>query len=144
MQNFDNRNDLCFSFPESWKLDHEDSIENTDSVSVVSPEGSFWCVRRELHETTNAAVLEQAIVAMREVYPELEIENVVDLVAGEKLIGIDMHFLCLDLTGTASVRIWETTAAKYVIFSQAEDNEFEQLKQIFTAITTSLMSNRKS
>jgi len=62
-------------------------------------------------------------------------------VAGEKLIGIDMHFLCLDLTGTASVRIWETTAGKYVIFSQAEDNQFEQLKLIFTAITTSLMSN---
>ena len=76
----------------------------------MSPKGSFWCVRRELHETTNAVVLEQAIVAMREVYPELELENVVDLVVGEKIIGIDMHFFCLVLTGTASVRIWDTNA----------------------------------
>jgi hypothetical protein len=58
----------------------------------MSPKGSFWCVRRELHETTNAVVLEQAIVAMREVYPELELENVVVLWPVRKLSGLICTF----------------------------------------------------
>lgn len=139
MQIFDNQNDLCFSFPESWKLDKSESSNEADSISVVSPEGGFWCVRRDLRDTGNKAVLEQAVAAMREIYPELEVEHVVDHVSGAELIGMDMHFFCLDLTGTASVRVWQAVTGKYVIFSQAEDEQLEQLKPIFNAITTSLI-----
>jgi hypothetical protein len=139
MQIFDNQDDLCFSFPESWKLDKGDSLSDTDSVTVVSPEGGFWCVRRDLRDTANKVVFEHAVAAMREVYPELEVEQVVDHIAGSELTGMDMHFFCLDLSGTASVRIWQTSSGNYVIFSQAEDEQLEQLKPIFNAITTSLI-----
>ena len=153
MQTYNNQDNLCFSFPESWELDKEATTNHADSVSVVSPEGGFWCVRRELNETAITSVLEQAVkamqeiypeleeavAAMREVYPELEVENTVENIAGEQLPGIDMHFFCLDLTGTASVRILETLSGKYVIFSQAEDEQLEELKPIFSAITTSLI-----
>jgi hypothetical protein len=139
MQTYNNQDNLCFSFPESWELDKEDTTNHADSVSVVSPEGGFWCVRRELNETAITSVLEQAVKAMQEVYPELEVENTVENIAGEQLPGIDMHFFCLDLTGTASVRILETLSGKYVIFSQAEDEQLEELKPIFSAITTSLI-----
>ena len=139
MQIFDNQDDLCFSFPESWKLDKGDSLSDTDSVTVVSPEGGFWCVRRDLRDTANKVVFEHAVAAMREVYPELEVEQVVDHIAGSELTGRDMHFFCLDLSGTASVRIWQTSSGNYVIFSQAEDEQLEQLKPIFNAITTSLI-----
>ena len=137
MQTYNNQDNLCFSFPESWELDKEATTNHADSVSVVSPEGGFWCVRRELNETAVTSVLEQAVKAMQEVYPELEVENTVENIAGEQLPGIDMHFFCLDLTGTASVRILETLSGKYVIFSQAE--ELEELKPICSAITTSLI-----
>ncbi len=143
MQTYNNQDNLCFSFPESWKLDKEDTTNHADSVSVVSPEGGFWCVRRELNETAITSVLEQAVKAMQEVYPELEVENTVENIAGEQLPGIDMHFFCLDLTGTASVRILETLSGKYVIFSQAEDEQLEELKPIFSAITTSLIRGSK-
>ena len=139
MQTYNNQDNLCFSFPESWELDKEATTNHADSVSVVSPEGGFWCVRRELNETAVTSVLEQAVKAMQEVYPELEVENTVENIAGEQLPGIDMHFFCLDLTGTASVRILETLSGKYVIFSQAEDEQLEELKPIFSAITTSLI-----
>ena len=142
MQTFDNQSDLCFSFPETWKLDGDDSIPDTEAVSVVSPQGGFWCVRLNRNETAHEDVVQQAIAAMRDVYPELEVEPVVEHVAGERLSGVDMHFFCLDLTGTAAVRIWQTVQGNYVIFSQADDAHLPHCKPIFHAITTSLIQSQ--
>ena len=144
MQTFDNHLDLCFSFPESWKLDGDDSLPDTGDVSVVSPEGAFWCVRLDRDETSPDALLKQTVAAMREVYPDLEVEPVTEQVEGEHLPGIDMHFFCLDLTGTATVRVWQTRQGRYVVFSQADDALLAQCKPIFHAITASLIQSQQN
>ena len=142
MQTFDNHSDLSFSFPESWKLDGDDSAANAGTISVVSPEGGFWCVRRERNDSDYDAIVQQAITAMRDVYSDLEVDTVVEHVAGERLSGVDMHFFCLDLTGTAAIRVWQTLHGKYVIFSQADDAHLTHCKPIFDAITASLIQRR--
>ena len=142
MKIFDNQSDLCFSFPETWTLDGDNSMPDPEAVSVVSPEGGFWCVRRNQNETTHDIVLQQTIEAMRDIYPELEVEPVVEHVAGERLSGVDMHFFCLDLTGTAAVRIWETIQGRYVIFSQSDDDQLPHCQPIFQAITASLIQGQ--
>ena len=142
MQKIYDRENLFFAFPESWKLEGTEPLSASDSITVVGPEGEFWCIRRESTETATATVLSQAIDAMREEYKEIEIENVQETLEGTPLEGIDIHFFCLDLTGTASIRVWETSDCKWVIFTQAEDGRLERLKPTFKAITTSLLRGR--
>ena len=144
MQTFDNHLDLCFSFPESWKVDGDDSMPDTAEVSVVSPEGAFWCVRIDRDQTPPEALLQQAIAAMQDIYPDLEVEPANEQVAGEHLSGVDMHFFCLDLTGTATVRIWTTIRGKYIVFSQADDALLVQCRPIFHAITASLIQSQQN
>ena len=117
-------------------------MPDNEAVSVISPEGGFWCVRRDQNEMPHDIVLQQAIDAMRDVYPDLEVEPVVEHVAGERLSGVDMHFFCLDLTGTAAFRIWQTIHGRYVIFSQAEDAQLPHCQPIFQAITASLIQGQ--
>ena len=62
-------------------------------------------------------------------------------VAGHGLVGYDLNFFFLDLTNTACVRSLRTDQATYTIFCQAEDREFVQIRPVFLAMTTSLLSN---
>ena len=142
MHKFYDRENLFFAFPESWKLEGAKPFSASDSITVIGPEGEFWCICRESTKTATAIVLSQAIDAMREEYTEIEIENAQETLEGTSLEGIDIHFFCHDLTGTASIRIWETADCKWVIFTQAEDGRLERLKPTFNAITTSLLRGR--
>ena len=81
---------------------------------------------------------------MQEVYPDLEVESVTEQVEGEHLSGVDMHFFCLDFTGTATVRIWQTHQGRYVVFSQADDALLARCKPIFHAITASLIQAQQN
>jgi len=139
MHNSYDRNNLYFSFPENWALD-EDSAP--DSVTGLGPDGSFWCVRRESPDTPLESVFSQATDAMRQEYTELEVESTRDTIEGITLSGIDLHFFCFDLTGTASIRVWDAEDAKLVIFTQTEDQQLPQIRPTFTAITASLIRGR--
>ena len=139
MQKDYDRDNLFFSFPESWALDDQNAPE---SVSVLGPDGSFWCVRRELPDTPSENAIAQAVDAMREEYPDLEVESISDTIDGVPLTGVDLHFFCFDLTGTASIRIWPRDDCKLVIFTQAEDNQLDRVQPAFTAITASLIREK--
>ena len=138
MHNSYDRNNLFFSFPETWILDDENV---PDSVIVIGPDGSFWCVRRESSDTPLESVFSQATDAIRQEYAE--VESTRDTIEGITLAGIDLHFFCFDLTGTASIRVWDAEDAKLVIFMQAEDQQLQQTQSAFTAITASLISGRE-
>ena len=60
--------------------------------------------------------------------------------AGRELLGRDLNFYYLDLTSSAWIRCLKTAEATYTIFCQGEDREFDQLRNVFQAITTSLLS----
>ena len=109
---------------------------------MTGPDGSFWCVRRESSDTPLESVFSQATDAMRQEYAEVEVESTRDTIEGITLAGIDLHFFCLDLAGTASIRVWGADAAKLVIFTQAEAQQLQQTQSAFTAITASLLRGR--
>lgn len=139
MQSTYSRNGIHFAFPESWRLETADASHAEQNVSVVSPDGAFWCVRLEPPDVSAAELISHATAAMQEEYPQLDVEIVNEEIAGQILQGVDMHFFCLDLTNTASLRIFAAEDATYVILIQAEDRQFELLRDVFRAITTSLI-----
>ncbi len=130
---------IHFLYPENWILDETEALEGNQSVTIVSPGGAFWSVMVHPAGEDPQELADAALTAMRQQYDELDAEPVAETIAGQDLVGYDMNFYCLDLTNTALVRCYQTPDATYVVFCQADDREFDQVAQVFRAITTSLV-----
>ena len=135
---------IQFQYPESWRLDEAEALAGEQSVTVYSPGGAFWSVM--IHPATQdlQAVADAALETMKQVYADLDAEAVRETVAGVDLLGYDVNFYCLDLTNTALVRAGRTPRAAFLILCQAEDREFDQVENVFRAITQSLLVERNS
>ncbi len=134
-----NKLGIRFQYPDNWTLDEQEALEGNRAVTVFSPGAGFWSVAVHPAGADLPRLLKAAVKAMREVYLQLDSEEVEETYVGQKLSGYDMNFYCLDLTNTACVRGLHSADATLVIFCQAEDREFEQIQSIFRAMTTSLL-----
>lgn len=130
---------IRFQYPENWHLDERETDEQNASVTVYSPGGAFWSVSSHPPECDPRELADSVLKTMREEYSDLDSEIVQESVAGRNLIGHDIDFYCLDLTNTARVRGFRTPGRTYLVMSQADDREFEQIEQVFLAMTTSLL-----
>lgn len=132
---------ISFLYPDNWALDEQDAEGEAESATVYSPGGAFWSVSIHSPSSDPKDLAEAAVEAMRAEYPELEQEPTYQLVEGHKVHGADLGFYYLDLTNSAFVRSFRTPLATYVVFYQAEDREFQQLEQVFDAITKTLFDS---
>lgn len=137
------RQGISFQYPENWSLDEDDILAGQKSVTVFSPDGAFWTVSLAPSKAEPLAMAAAAVEAMKEEYEELETEQVAETIAGHDTIGFDLNFYYLDLTNTARIRCLRTDRATYTFFCQAEDQEFERIKDVFLAMTTSALMNVK-
>jgi len=135
---------ISFQYPDNWALDEEDALAGRRSVTVCSPGGAFWSVSVHPRSTDPAMLAKAAVDAMKAEYDDLETEEIQETIAGRQTIGYDLSFYCLDLTSTASVRCIRTDRATYTVFCQAEDREYDKVRAVFLAMTTSLLSNLRS
>ncbi len=129
---------IRFEYPENWKLDEQDALDGAPAVTVYSPQGAFWSVT--LHESSAQPrqLIDAALAAMRQVYSELDVEEVVEEMQGRESVGYDMNFYCLDFTNTSCVRSWRALDTTYLVLYQAEDREFARIEAVFQAMTASL------
>jgi hypothetical protein len=138
-----NKMGIKFQYPESWTLDEDDAVAGRGSVTVYSPGGAFWSVSVHPHTADPHKLAKAAIKAMEEEYKEVEPEETQETIADREMIGYDLNFYYLDLISSAMVRCLRTNRATYAVFCQAEDREFDELRQVFLAMTTSLLQNLK-
>lgn len=131
---------IHFQYPDNWTLDEIEARDSGNSVTVYSPGGAFWSITIHPANQSPQDLADAALEAMRREYDELDAEPVVETVGGQELIGWDINFYCLDLTNTAQVRGFNASRATYLIFCQADDREFDEVEQVFAAITRSLLS----
>lgn len=134
---------ISFQYPDNWTLDDSDALLGRKSVTVFSPGGAFWSVTIHSEVADPAKLVAAVIKTMRQEYQELEAEEAQETVAGRDLAGYDLAFYCLDLTNTARIRSLRVGHSVYTVFCQAEDREFEQVKRVFQAITTTLLASLK-
>lgn len=132
---------ICFEYPENWTLDEKEALEGQESVTVYSPGGGFWSITLHPPDVNPQELVDAALVAMRQVYQDLDAEPVIEQVGPLEMVGCDMNFYCLDLTNTAMVRGFSTPLATLLVFFEAEDREFEQIEPVFRAMTRSLLQS---
>ena len=131
---------IRFQYPDSWRLDEAEALAGEQSVAVYSPDGAFWSVMIHAPSQDLQALADAALETMKQVYDELDAEAVEEAVSGMTLVGYDLNFYCLDLTNTAQVRACRTASGVFLILCQADDREFDQVENVFRAITHSLLA----
>ena len=128
---------IRFRYPENWRLEREDSEEGW-TVSVQSPGTAFLmlCLREDL--PTPDLMTEAALEALRADYPDLEVEDSVESLAGQPAIGHDIRFFSLDLTNTCWTRSFYTIRGTVLVMCQTSDLESETTEPVLRAICASL------
>ncbi len=134
-----NKLGLRFQYPENWTLETDSATPGRQSVSVYSPGGGFWSISAHSSDAVPAKLASTAVDAMKREYDELDSEPANEEIDGVKLTGFDLNFYCLDLTNTARIRAFHNQRGSYLVICQAEDREFDQLSDVFQAMTTSLL-----
>jgi hypothetical protein len=129
-----------FQYPENWTLETDATTADRQTISVYSPGGAFWTVMCYPPDTDPLELARTALVAMQNEYEELDSEVVQEEMGDVVLVGFDLNFYCLDLTNTARIRVGSNETVTHLVICQAEDREFEQVSDVFQAMTASLLS----
>lgn len=135
------KNGIRFQYPESWSLSEFGDAEDFQEVSLESPEGSIWSVSVFPGNASVGQVIETCLEALKEQYDDLESFDFSGDYNGFAATGFDADFYCLDFLVTAQTRTVKHNGKVFSFFCQAESREFEKNKDVFNALTLSLMKN---
>lgn len=130
---------IRFQYPDNWTLEADEMLRDQAAVAVYSPGGGFWSVTVHNPDDPPDELLGAVVDAMRNTYEDFDVEETHETIEGRSVPGREMNFYCLDLTNTATVRVIHSPRANYVVLCQAEDREFAELKNVFAAMTASLL-----
>lgn len=128
---------IRFKYPENWKLERE-ATESGWTISVNSPETAFFML--SLHEDmpSSDSLVETALAALREIYPDLEADECAESLAGQPAVGHNIWFFSLDLTNTCWLRSLYSAQGTLLVMCQFNDLESEKNEPVLRAICASL------
>jgi hypothetical protein len=92
--------------------------------------------RHDMPATTDLA--DAALEALREDYPELEVDDEVESLGGQPAVGHDIRFFKFDLTNVCWTRSFYSSQGTILLLCQASDLEPEKNEQVLRAICASL------
>ena len=129
-----------FQYPENWELDNRDDSSQPWSVSVHSPSGAFWSLTVHKGPVDIKKLSHQTLKAVEEDYQEsfFESEETTEEIAGHSTSGYGIKFFYLDFLVSAKLLIVPLGPQVCLVLYQAEDRDFEELEDVFRAITYSL------
>ena len=133
------RQGITFLYPRNWTISEELPPSECRCVTVQSPESGFWMLQTFAGTETPERLAAEALQSLKQEYGELEVIPIEEGMGATRLIGYDLQFFYLDLLVRCQVRSFALADSNCVVLCQAEDGEFDQLAQVFSAITTSLL-----
>ena len=133
---------IRFSYPEDWEIVDEHNGQ-AQTVTVSSPETSFWCVSIFDQPEPANSVLLAAIQAYQEEYDDVD-ASPVELEEPEsellkQAVAWDVDFECLELLNTVKLRAIETAERTILVLYQGTDHELEATMSLMDRMTESLM-----
>lgn len=135
-----------FVYPRNWFVNTETLDKGTYTITVDSPEGSFWALAIMPKNVDLDHAAKEIVKSMKAEYDELEECEIKQYVADTILTGYEINFFYLDLSSTAVALKFEDDRRGYVIYWQTCERmslSGETLSRIdiFDAITHTLISN---
>lgn len=133
---------ISFEYPDDWEVDRADP-EQSGTITVCSPETSFWCLSLFSDRPPVDSVLEAAVDAYRDEYDEVDVYAIAagpesGELCGLEAVGRDVEFVCLEMVNTAVLRAVATDRGTMLVLFQGTDHELAVTRQSLEKITRSL------
>ena len=130
-----------FMYPENWEIMDDDPLAEPRTIAAHNDTGAFWSVTIYQSEVDESEIAASALAALREEYEELEDQPASESIADVDACGYDVQFYVQQLVAAARIRSFPSSAGKVLMLCQAEDREFDQLEQVFQAMTLSYLKS---
>jgi hypothetical protein len=129
---------IRFEYPSDWSAEEADDGTVT-TVSVQSPSGlAFALVSIDDSRPDPSEIADQALGAMRDEYPGLDVSPALETLGSHHAVGHDIEFISLDLTNTCTIRCFRTPRRTVMVFGQWSDSEGENAELVLRAVRHSL------
>ncbi|MCE9533128.1 MAG: hypothetical protein K8T89_18675 [Planctomycetes bacterium] len=131
------RSGIKVRFPDNWLIE-VDETEDGWSATIQSPDTAFLMLNHYPDDYEPMELADMALEAMRESYPDLEAEEIVETLNEKPVIGYDVNFIALDLTNTCWIRSLIGLEGNLLFMSQCTDQELETYGSTLREIVESL------
>jgi hypothetical protein len=128
---------IRFRYPASWELAEQEEGEST-SITVASPETSFWSISLFRDLPSPQAVVASAIEAFREEYDEVDVYPSEERLGDRPGVANDVDFVCFELINSAFLRAFQTERFTVLVLYQGFDGELAESRRLLEAISASL------
>ena len=135
-----------FVYPNNWTAQTQTVDRGTYTVSVDSPEGSFWTLSIYPKGVDLDSAAKEILSTLKVEYQEVEEREVRRYVADRELSGYEINFYYLDMVCEVRALKFEDDERGYVIFWQTCDrlaitNESFSQVDVFNVMTHSLITH---
>jgi hypothetical protein len=128
---------VAFQYPENWPIDRQETDEGW-TVSVQSPGTAFLLVSGYSERPEVDEVLRTTLQAMQQDYPELEMEEATEKLAGQSCKGYDINFLSLDTVNACTIRAFHTPDCTILVLAQSSSYDSPTHLAVLEAIRVSM------
>ena len=133
------RDGVRFEYPQNWTAEFaEDDESGGWSITVESPDTAFVLVSLRPDAETPADLADQTLVALREEYQELDVQDTLQALAGLPAIGHEIDFLTLDTPITCRTLCIDTPAGPLLVMCQTSEDDREANEPLLRAVCASL------
>jgi hypothetical protein len=126
-----------FRYPGFWEIS-EHSGDSEFNVTVSSPGTSFWSLSLYYERPRPEDLIDSALAAFREEYPDLDVYPLESRVCDRPATARDIEFLCFDLVNGAALRAFQIGEVTGFVLYQGTDDELQTTREVLEAITASL------
>ena len=127
-----------FRWPETWEFEREESDELL-TLTVSSPETSFWSLSLLFDRPARADVVQSAIDSLTEKYEQVDIYSPTRTPEEQPGLSQDLDFICLELVNSAFLRCYRTANLTALVYYQGTDHELEESRPVMEAISRTLV-----
>jgi hypothetical protein len=128
---------IRFRYPASWELVEQEDGEST-SITVASPDTSFWSVSLFPEGPSPEQVVASAVEAFREEYDEVDVYPSEEKMGDRPGTALDVDFVCFELINSAFLRSFQTDRLTVLVLYQGFDGELAETRPLLEAISASL------
>ncbi len=131
------RHGITFQYPADWEVSEQEQGDEC-LITVSGPGTSFWSVGLFRDRPSPDLVLETALAAFKDEYPDLDAYDADDELLSQPTMGYDIEFFCLELVNTARIRSFLAQDFTVLVLCQADDTELETSDPLFEEMSRSL------
>lgn len=130
---------IRFDYPPDWDIDVEQD-EARVTISLQDPRGpAFAMIVVDSGKPAPSEMLDEALAAMREEFPNQDARSAAEILDGQEAIGHDIEFFSLDLIGTCELRAVQTKRHTLLVMNQWSENvDGEEHADLFRKLRGSL------